>query len=633
MIRRHAASLLLLGVFVFVFFYDVWLLGRVWFDSPGIYFYFPWRMDSRYTLFDIRLVWGPREGIPFQFHLVKTLFESLSFPLWNPYLLAGEPFFATGHKQVLDLTNFIYFFADLPGGMNLQITLQIFLAGAFMYVLAHRWTRDRLAASVAAVAYAFSGHIVSKTYWAPNIGDAMWIPLGILFADLAAVSGRVRYFVLYGMVLSAIFLGGSETHVPLIFLFLLMYLAVRLLGQWRRGEWPGSPPRALWLALLSFGVFLGVSAVRLIPFAQHILLSDRSMPRPTPEWVLSGAQPYEILRLVVYTFLNLLGPVRETVIYRGDVRNSFFLGVAALFLVLPRLRRVASGRGAFFFWSALLSIPFAALSEALLLGLIQVPALSRVAYLLQSVVSTVDRVSIFYVAGVPLLCAFGVRELREDLRRGLWARWMRWGAAMAAGLLAWMILVRTPWAPALTKVNAYFFFWPSLGAAVLLAAALLLRARSWIPQRVLGGIILAVLFSELMIGARLVFSPAPREEFYPEMPSIRFLKSRPGLFRVDHMTEGPHLAHHSRILLASLLLPFEIQTITGYETVLPRRHHELFSAMATPPWAKRPVYFYNYVELTPRSLRSPLLDLFNVRYLLLSVDFPDLIPDDRYRLV
>ncbi len=635
---RYGRAILVLGLLTSVFFYDVWLLDRVWFDSPGIHLYFPWRVDSHYSLFDIRTVWGPREGIPFHLYLVKTLFQSLSFPLWNPYLLGGMPFFATGHKQVLDLTNLIYFFVGLPKGMDLQIALQVLLSGFFMYVLAYRWTRDQTAALIGGVAFGFSCHVITKTFWAPNLGDVMWIPAALLCIDLATVSGKRRYFVFYGSTLALIFLGGSDTHVPATLLFLTIYFLVRLFSFWRvRRETHSSIGQILIFLLIAYGVFLGLSAIRLFPFVENILLSDRTMPRPVPEWVERGAEPFEILKVTVYSVLNLFAPVSNTIRFRADVRNSFFLGVSVILLVIPCLGRVGRGRGAFFLCMALVGLGIAGLADAAILGLIKIPGLSRLAYLLQSIASAPDRTAAFYVSSLPLLCSLAYVELRKDAQQERLRRWMIWGAVITAGLCSWLLMNQFQWFAVSENLSKYFSKYfavaPPLFAALILTVGFVLRHWSRISQKTLGTLIVLILFGELMAGTRVIFSPGPREEFYPEMPSIHFLKKQEGLFRAAHLTRGPFLDLYSPILLASLLMPFEIQSMTGYENILPRRHHKLFSAMATPAGAKKPVFFYNYVELTPLSLYSPILDLFNVRYLLISVDFPDLVPDDRYQLV
>jgi uncharacterized membrane protein YfhO len=58
--------------------------------------------------------------------------------------------------------------------------------------------------------------------------------------------------------------------------------------------------------------------------------------------------------------------------------------------------------------------------------------------------------------------------------------------------------------------------------------------------------------------------------------------------------------------------------------------------MTIPPESDsgKPTFFYNFVELKPHSLRGPLLDLFNVKYVLFSVDdYTTQLRSDRYRLV
>lgn len=648
-IARHIPVFLIIALLVFVFLIDLWIFDLAWFNSAGLYIFFPWRMESNYSIFDIAILWGPYEGIPYQFYLVKRLFQSFSFPLWNPLTLAGVPFFASSHKQVLDPTNLLYFFVDLPQAINLQVTLGIFLLGIFGYLLAYRWTRDRVASLLTGVGYAFSSHVISKTFWAPNIGDFMWVPLGILVADKAAETAKTRYFVFFGAILSAIFLGGSDNYLPLLLIYLGTFLVFRTTTSVIKGSWTGNPSRAVFLTILPFALFVGFSAIRLLPYLENMALSDRTMVRAMTPWVLSGSSLVETIKIGIYSILNIFAPVKESIFFRTNVTNSFFLGATGALLLLPCIRTLAKGPTAFFFWAATLSIPIAALADPLILLVTQVPGLGKLPWLLQSVVSRVDRVATLYMAGTPILLAFAYKELKKDAESGGLLKWILWSGAAVLAIGLWLVTARTTLNSTLTRVDSYYLFTASFIALLLFTGCLLLHHRARISKNIFGGLIILLVFSELVLGTRVIFSPSPREEFYPEMPSLRFLKSQKGLFRVTQIfPNDENIYHYSPPLLGNLFMPFDIQSITGYQGILPRRHHLLFKAFANVPDAEtkkhnigfrnpsteKSVFFYNFVELKAHSLQYPIMDLFNIRYVLLSVDdYSTKVPFDRYRLV
>src|SRR5206468_4028257 len=70
--------------------------------------------------------------------------------------------------------------------------LHQFLAGMGMFWLASRWTGNRLAASVAGVAYAFNGMTLNCLMWPNNIAALGWMPWVILVAQRAWTNGGGR---------------------------------------------------------------------------------------------------------------------------------------------------------------------------------------------------------------------------------------------------------------------------------------------------------------------------------------------------------------------------------------------------------------------------------------------------------
>src|SRR6266404_5214527 len=78
-------------------------------------------------------------------------------PLWNPYSNCGLPFLAQWNTTVCYPLSWFYILFPLPWSLNYFCLGHVVLAGVSMYWLAHRWTANRFAASVAGLAYAFNG--------------------------------------------------------------------------------------------------------------------------------------------------------------------------------------------------------------------------------------------------------------------------------------------------------------------------------------------------------------------------------------------------------------------------------------------------------------------------------------------
>src|SRR2546423_770123 len=70
-------------------------------------------------------------------------------PLWNPLSNCGAPYLAQWGTMTLYPFSLIYLLLPLPWSLGLFCLGHLFLAGMGMYWLAHRWTNNRFAASVA----------------------------------------------------------------------------------------------------------------------------------------------------------------------------------------------------------------------------------------------------------------------------------------------------------------------------------------------------------------------------------------------------------------------------------------------------------------------------------------------------
>jgi hypothetical protein len=132
---------------VVVFFADLIFGDLAWFNAPSFFQFFPWKVDRAYSAADVINLDAIRQFIPYKAYLKATWFGEGVFPLWNPFNLGGTPFFGSGLKSTLALTNFYYLFLDLATGLNAQIITQVFLSGVTMYFFSWKLTRDRLAAS------------------------------------------------------------------------------------------------------------------------------------------------------------------------------------------------------------------------------------------------------------------------------------------------------------------------------------------------------------------------------------------------------------------------------------------------------------------------------------------------------
>src|SRR5437867_4752030 len=207
-------------------------------------------------------------GYPLAWHVHQSYCAG-EIPLWNPYNFAGLPFLAQWNTLALYPLSLIYILLPLPWSLNCFNLLHLYLGGLGMFCLARRWLRDGRAASVAGVAYGFSGLMVSSLMWPNNVAALGWLPYVLLTGERAVCKvGKCRLAA--ALVMALQFLSGAPEIIGLTWAGLL---AVILFAQ-------ETPAIAAWrrvgrLAPV-FVAGLGLGAIQLLPFVELLRHSQRS---------------------------------------------------------------------------------------------------------------------------------------------------------------------------------------------------------------------------------------------------------------------------------------------------------------------------------------------------------------------
>jgi hypothetical protein len=247
-------------------------------------------------------------------HFYYPLFEHIQaewaagrIPLWNPYENSGEPLLANSTSSVFYPGKLIFLLPlDYAWNYKLYILSHVVLSAATAYILPRRWCVSRPAATLGAMSYAFSGHILYQYTNPVFLCAAAWLPLAVWFADRMLVTRRWRYAALLGVLLSLMVLSGDpqlayETGA-LAALGAVLYwradLRERIAHTGKRSE-PSASRRPLRPALLALAAvsMVGLSAVQLLPTSELSGLSDRAyfdLPRNVyeiPVWLKRDYPP------------------------------------------------------------------------------------------------------------------------------------------------------------------------------------------------------------------------------------------------------------------------------------------------------------------------------------------------------
>jgi O-antigen/teichoic acid export membrane protein len=377
--------------------------------------------------------------------------QDRQLPLWNPYLFAGNPFLATGQHSALYPFSIVFYVLPLWRAFGVFVTLQLGLAGAFMFCFARVLGISRLGATVAGITCELSGFFVVSAVHPMIIAAAAWLPL-----ILAAIELIVQQRPLFGrpatvpwVALGALALGCSVLagHAEMLYFSLLaaaFYTTWRLIYQFINLPVPGRLARPAGWVVVMVVLGLALGGVQLLPYVEMVNASFRE-GRASLSQVRGWAYPAR--RSLTFLVPNFFGnPTHRAYldVFSGQVVQSplpidwgiknyveggAYLGLLPLFLAilamlhpftnLPGTDKLRIGR-----WGGLLRHPYiplffvlALLSLAFIFGTPLYALIYALPFLSQS--HSPFRWVFPLTLSVAVLAGFGVDVLRQT-RDGGW---------------------------------------------------------------------------------------------------------------------------------------------------------------------------------------------------------------------
>lgn len=376
------------------------------------------------------------------------------WPLWNPYQRLGTPFAATLYSQVYYPPHVLLLMLLSPArALTLQIILHVGLLAAGLYWLCRELGLSRAAASMGAVAAAFTPLLSQMTSQVNILSAAAWSGfIWVALIQLLRAPSRSRVATLAAVFALSILCGSPEV---LIWQCVLGALLV-VFEPGRRKILPAAA--VLWAVALS--------AVALIPAAE---LASNSMRRVGQGDELSwSAGPKDLAGLALFQFER----PDDTSQPRTDFLPAVFIGALVSGLALAgflvaRARPFAIGAVVL----ALLS-----LGQHFLLSrwLLLIPPLSLFRY--------PSRYLVGAAVALAVVAAFGLERAIAGKRRTVIA------GALVAAVLAVSGIKGGLWAGAFIAAGAILVLLPRGAAALivvlslveLFAAQLRFRAPGWI---------------------------------------------------------------------------------------------------------------------------------------------------------
>jgi hypothetical protein len=520
-------------------------------------------------------------------------------PLWNPYTIHGMPFLAEIQTQVFYLPMAVLMFMVKNGRLDvfwleLVNVLHYLLAGTGMYYLARSFSLHRLSSLFAAIAFAFSGFLVTHAIHQVIIGVVAWYPLLYLLFRKAIASPNWAWVFVAGLALGHSFFGGSPQMSLFFYLFLLCAFLFELLHAHDRKGLLGKPALLMsFRAALVVLISLGIAMVQFLPTQELSGLSARA--QITFEKGSEGSLGWgQLLTLLVPKFFGVSDAHAYTYWGPGPYwhywETCIYIGILPLLLALLSIWLVRKNRTLMFFWSfALFALLFSVGSNFFVHGAFfrYVPGFASF--------RNPARMGVFLPFIGSLLSAFSLDQLIRGFtmpaETGAWRKSLLVlsGAGFLVILLALLGLLDGVF-PFLMEVQSGTIVRKELLTALVILAAsaalvYVLLTRKWsatLPAVLACGLVFIDLYS---FGAgHNTASMNPEDHFRQAEPLVRYFKAQDGIFRVNSRSSQGMIMDRNQGMVDHIF------TMEGYTP--------LFLQRTNPP----------------ASTQEKAFDLLNIRY-------------------
>src|SRR5262245_12390959 len=284
----------------------------------------------------------------------RTLFSG-SWPLWDPYVSAGQAVFPDALNQLFLPPALLLRLLPAVPGFNLWVAMPFPLAalGAWLFLRRHL---SESSAALGAVVFAVSGPIVS-TANVPNLSwSVAWIPWMLWAADRDRCAPCTRSFALLTMIVALQMLSGEPVTLAGTIALLIAYVVIIQSA-------PASSLRARFRGVARMigaaAVATAIAVVQLVPMVLAARESTRGQLRVDNFWSIHPLWFVESLlpQLFGNTFLQYNTElVWITPLNSGREPFFFSLYVGTIALLLSVLGTLVGSRRWRFFWLAVVVV-------------------------------------------------------------------------------------------------------------------------------------------------------------------------------------------------------------------------------------------------------------------------------------
>ena len=526
------------------------------------------------------------------------------FPLWNPYVFGGIPFFADPQSRVLDPVSLALAPADPGRAMGWDVAMHVFLAMLGMYLFIRTVGGTALGAALGGISYGMSAFMMRQLAHPSFVASAAWIPFAFCAFETALRSER-RGTIFLALVLAVMYLSGF----PQILLFGVG--AVLLYALWAAAELglrrkrvskervPGDTgiPAPWWLGIKAL-VIAGVLAsllvsVHLLPFREY-LKNGVGLGLTLEQMKVFLSHPAGLVRILIPEFFAGAaragwgpGPLLEAAGIRLTPSTVAYCGVGTLLAALGSIAFLARSRQVRALW-VLLAASLALGTSEIMLSV----AYSVIPYISYSQIARISVVSCFAISalgGIGLSLASRTEEARRrrafavivavvvivvvalyafvGIARGEYAaKFLKMYAGATANVASWLAFERS----VVGRTAAF-----ALASLVLFAALLYGGSRKRRFCLLVSGAIVLVLSIDLVGAHREVYVSQPAAAFRA-VPGIEALRGMLGYRDAADRSAEPAgrwrteaFEEKRQVLIVNSNEIYGISSISGRSTIEP----------------------------------------------------------------
>lgn len=176
-----------------------------------------------------QIIWGydtPKIIFPL-ISLLDEAFKQFRLPLWTPDIFLGFPIGAEGQIAWFYPFSILYVFLPFYLTFSVLFFLHVFAAGVFTYFFARTISLNRFASVFTGIAFMFSGFIIARMQYFSHIYAYAYLPLILLFIELAFLKKSILYFVFAGAVFGLQLLSGHPNIPAMTLIYAVSYCLIR----------------------------------------------------------------------------------------------------------------------------------------------------------------------------------------------------------------------------------------------------------------------------------------------------------------------------------------------------------------------------------------------------------------------